>query len=311
MKAFGIELLPPHLAKSDVDFKIEGDNIRYGLSAIKGISEKTLKNVIAFRSNFTNKMECFDAAKEAKINIGALSAMIQAGALDGFGKSRSKLALEAQTYNILTDREKNMIRQMFANGETDILDNIKKLSDATDGDFIIKPSRFETIKKKYEPYKKIYLLNSRNEDLANFWYEYTLLGNPYSQSLNKIYREKNPSFNSIIDIKSKKEGDKVMVVGVVQEVTKRTSQRGNKYVKVIISDETSEVAAMVFDSNRNKIQEMMDKNGGKLPEENDIVVISGAVKGPDAIYINDLGIQSNKIYCKLKDLKDSKETLEN
>ena len=311
MKAFGIELLPPHLAKSDVDFKIEGDNIRYGLSAIKGISEKTLKNVIAFRSNFTNKIECFDAAKEAKINIGALSAMIQAGALDGFGKSRSKLALEAQTYNILTDREKNMIRQMFANGETDILDNIKKLSDATDGDFIIKPSRFETIKKKYEPYKKIYLLNSRNEDLANFWYEYTLLGNPYSQSLNKIYREKNPSFNSIIDIKSKKEGDKVMVVGVVQEVTKRISQRGNKYVKVMISDETSEVAAMVFDSNRNKIQEMMDKNGGKLPEENDIVVISGAVKGPDAIYINDLGIQSNKIYCKLKDLKDSKETLEN
>jgi DNA polymerase III alpha subunit len=102
-----------------------------------------------------------------------------------------------------------------------------------------------------------------------------------------------------------------MVVGVVQEVTKRTSQRGNKYVKVMISDETSEVAAMVFDSNRNKIQEMMDKNGGKLPEENDIVVISGAVKGPDAIYINDLGIQSNKIYCKLKDLKDSKETLEN
>jgi len=203
-----------------------------------------------------------------------------------------------------------MIRQMFANGETDILDNIKKLSDATAGDFIIKPSRFETIKKKYEPYKKIFLLNSRNEDLANFWYEYTLLGNPYSQSLNKIYREKNPSFNSIIDIKSKKEGDKVMVVGIVQEVTKRTSQRGNKYVKVIISDETSEVAAMVFDSNRGKIQDMMDKNGGKLPEENDIVVISGAVKGPDAIYINDLGIQSNKIYCKLKDLKDSKESLE-
>lgn len=311
MKAFGIELLPPHLAKSDVDFKIEGDNIRYGLSAIKGISEKTLKNVIAFRSNFTNKLECFDAAKEAKINIGALSAMIQAGALDGFGKSRSKLTLEAQTYNILTEREKNMIRQMFSGGETDILDCIKKLSDATEGDFIIKPSRFETIKKKYEPYKQIYLLNSRNEDLANFWYEYTLLGNPYSQSLNKIYRERNPAFNSIIDIKGKTEGDKVMVVGVVQEVAKRTSQRGNKYVKVIISDETSEVAAMVFDSNRNKIQEMMDKNGGRLPEENDIVVISGAVKGPDAIYINDLGIQSNKIYCKLKDLKDSKETLEN
>lgn len=313
MKAFGIELLPPHLAKSDVDFKIEGENIRFGLSAIKGVKDKALRNIIAFRSNFKNKIECFDAAKEAKVNIGVLSAIIQAGALEGFGKSRSRLVLEALTYNILTDREKNMMRQLFESGETDILNGIKFLTENLDdnGKPKIKPSRFETIKKKYEPYKKIYTLNSRNEDLANFWYEYALLGNPYSQSLHLIYRAKNPKFTPILDTKSKKEGDRVMVVGIVQDIVKKTSAKGNKYVKMTISDETGVTSAMIFDGKRSLIEDIASQNGGRLPEENDIVIISGSVKGTDALYVNDLGIQSSKIYCKLHDLKDLKESDEN
>ncbi len=312
MKAFGIELLPPHLAKSDVDFKIEGNDIRFGLSAIKGVKDKALKNIISFRSNFKNKIECFDAAKDAKVNVGVLSAIIQAGALEGFGKSRSRLVLEALTYNILTEREKNMMRQLFENGETDILNGIKQLTESKDENAkpSIKPSRFDTIKRKYDPYKKIYLLNSRNEELANFWYEYTLLGNPYSQSLHMIYRSKNPKFNPILDLKNKKDGEKVMIVGVVQDVTKKTSAKGNKYVKMTVSDETGATSAMIFDGKRDLIETIAEQNGGKLPVENDIVIISGSVKGSDAIYVNDLGIQSNKIYCKLRDLKDCDENLE-
>ncbi len=311
MKAFGIELLPPHLIKSDVDFKIEGDNIRYGLSAIKGVSEKTIKSITSFRSNFSSKIECFDAAREAKVNIGALSAMIQAGTLDGFGTSRSRLVLEAQTYNILTDKEKNSVRFLFENGESDILNAIKKLSETDnaliDKKMLIKESRFCTIKKKYEPYKKIYLLNSRNEDLANFWYEYTLLGNPHSQSLHKIYRVKNPKFNSISDLKNKRDGEKIMLVGIIQESEKRTSAKGNKYIKMMITDETGSINAMIFDGKSGLIDQIIESNSGKLPSENDIVIINGALKGNDAIYVNELGIQSNKIYCKLKDLKDCDE----
>lgn len=313
MKAFGIELLPPHLAKSDVDFKVEGKNIRFGLSAIKGVKDKALKNIISFRSNFKNKIECFDAAKEAKVNVGVLSAIIQAGALEGFGKSRSRLVLEALTYNILTDREKNMMRQLFEAGETDILNGIKKLTESQgeDGKARIKESRFGTIKRKYDPYKKIYLLNSRNEDLANFWYEYTLLGNPYSQSLHLIYRSKNPKFAPLIDVKNKKDGEKVMIVGIVQDIVKKTSAKGNKYVKMTISDDTGVTSAMIFDGKRGLIETVAEQNGGRLPVENDIVIISGSVKGADALYVNELGIQSNKIYCKLHDLKDCDENIDN
>ena len=38
MLALGVELMPPSLTKSEIDFSIVGKNIRFGLSSIKGIS---------------------------------------------------------------------------------------------------------------------------------------------------------------------------------------------------------------------------------------------------------------------------------
>ena len=46
---FDIKLLPPDLNKSDIDFKIEGNNIRYGLNSIKGVSTKVLEALLEFR----------------------------------------------------------------------------------------------------------------------------------------------------------------------------------------------------------------------------------------------------------------------
>ena len=57
MKHFGIKLLPPDLAKSQEDFEIEGNNIRYGLSAIKGISKKVIEKMINFRGTYNSKID--------------------------------------------------------------------------------------------------------------------------------------------------------------------------------------------------------------------------------------------------------------
>ena len=42
---FEIELLPPHIIKSDMDFSAEGKDIRFGLLSIKGISEKSIERI--------------------------------------------------------------------------------------------------------------------------------------------------------------------------------------------------------------------------------------------------------------------------
>ena len=107
---FDIELLSPDLAKSDFDFSIEGKDIRFGLNSIKGVSEKSLEALKNFRETTTpTKFDIFIAAKQAGINIGLLSSLIQAGTLGSYTNKRSRLVLEAQAFNLLTDKEKRFV----------------------------------------------------------------------------------------------------------------------------------------------------------------------------------------------------------
>ena len=150
------------------------------------------------------------SAKQAKISIGVLSALIQAGALESLNtKTRSRLVLEAQTWNILKDKEKILVKQLIEQKRfEDVLTAVKALNTEIKDDkgkFIIKDSRFSTIKRDYERFKTIYLLNSRNEKLANFFYEKELLGMPYSESLSCIFKQKNDNIQSIEECNQTKE----------------------------------------------------------------------------------------------------------
>lgn len=316
LATLGHTLLPPSLLKSDFGFKIEDNNIRFALGAIKGIEKATLDKLVNFRKEYSSKIEMFLAAKEAGIGIGVLSSLIQSGAMDNFQESgRSKLVLELQTWNILTPREKVFIKQLFETGEhgTSILSIIKKcVEEIKDekGKPLIKESRFNTIKRDYEKYKLIYQQNSKNENLAAFWYEYKNLGLSYSQKLADIYQQSHPDIQSIAQVNEENEGEYVLFVGIVQEVYNRRAKNGNPYVRMVITDQDSSITALIFSGGKeNGIEKCKDNNDGKLPKEDDIVLISGK-KTKDAVFVSDLGIQSNKIYMKLQDLKDKKSKKE-
>jgi DNA polymerase-3 subunit alpha len=313
MEAFGLKLLPPDLMKSDFDFSIQEKGIRYGLSAIKGISSKVITKLVKFRNQeHDNKIELFMAAKQAGISIGVLSALIQAGAVSQYSPKRSRLVLEAQTWNILTDKEKVKAKEIFdSNISKDILDIVLKMSGELKDDKnkpLIKKSRFETIKKKYDPYKQIYQLNTRNEELASYVYEKELLGFPYSESLAAIFQRKDKKIKTIKECNEGKEGGEFYFVGEVSESIKRVSKNQNPYLKVTLSDETGQAHAMMFDSQwRKKIEECMDLNNGELPKEKDIVVVKGKKKEDNTYFCDIIAIQSAKIFMKLRELKDVEE----
>lgn len=315
LSTLGHTLLPPDLLKSDIGFKVEGNNIRFALGAIKGIQSVTLDKLVNFRQDFSSKLQMILAAKEAGIDIGVLSSLIQSGAMDNFHESsRSKLVLEVQTWNLLTPREKVLVKQLFDSklyGEN-ILVLIKlcveELKDEK-GKPLIKESRFNTIKKgKFAKYKEIYLQNSKNERLASFWYEYKNLGLSYSQKLAEIYQETHPDILSIVDVNETEENEQVLFVGIVQDVFNKKAKNGNPYVKLTVTDQDSSITALIFSGGREDgIEKCKNNNGGKLPKVDDIVLITGK-KSKDAVFVYDLGIQSNKIYMKLAEMKDTTKT---
>jgi DNA polymerase III alpha subunit len=279
--------------------------------SVKGISDKSIEKVNKFRNAYANKFEIFEAAQQAKLPIGILSALIQAGALEGFKEARSMVVLEAQLWNILTVRERKYAFQLGEKHEFNLVNVIKSLNTFTDdkGKPVIKDSRMETIKRKYEPYKKIYLLNSKSEEFANWFYENRLLGYTVGKKLRDIFIEKCPDLDFIRTIADYKPKTEVYFIGRIKESKSGVSKNKNKYIRFTISDETGDMTVLItnYVGKRDgklvdKIGDCIERNGGKLPAEENIVIVKGQ-KTEDAVFAEIVAVQNQKIYTKLSELK--------
>lgn len=301
---FGIKLLPPDLSKSQMSFSIEGNNIRYGLNAIKGISEKSLNSLIEFRGfTFNNIYDVFMTAKECGINIGVLCSLIQAGALDSMTDSRNKTILHACSFNLLTDRAKRNIIKLGERFNYDVLKTIyacaKEGIVGDDNKKIFTESTFETFKRNYEKYKKVYDLNSKYPEFANWYFENKILGYSHSGKLKNIFVNRN--ITDIIEVKRAENDNLINICGTITDVASGISANGNSYMRVQISDETDNITCLLMNNRRaNKLDEFLASN--QMPEKNNIVVCSGR-KLNDAIFIDTLSVLDKLIYIKLSELK--------
>lgn len=309
--SFNIKLLAPHLLKSDIDFTIEGNDIRFGLSAIKGISNNTIDKLKAFKKDYEtkieNKFQLFEAASQAGLSIGIVGALIQAGALEGYETSRSRLVLEAQFWNLLKEKEKLLIMDLAPKYGYDPLKIIVELVGKLDekGKEIIKAKRFETIKRHYEPYKAIYLQNHKNEKFASWFYEKTLLGYSYSYTLTGIFSEYCRDLKSLREISTEVPDLFVRSVCVVDDIYSGTSKKGNKFISMEISDETKKYKLKMFGKS---IEDCKELNNG-LPKEGNIIIFNGKTKD-GCVFANNISIQDNKIYMKLRDIKDKNKNVD-
>ena len=299
---FNIKLLRPHLIKSKMDFSIEGENIRFGLLSIKGISDKSIEKLNDFRTEFTNKFEIFQSASDCGIGLGILSCLIQAGALDGFKNSRTRTVLEAQIWSILTLREKKWCHKLKEDYEYDLIKILKQLKAHKDekGKLVIKESRFETILKKQKPYEDIYRQNRKNEEFANWYYENTLLGYTYGKSLKDIFITKDPGIVNIAEMQALGMNVKAKMVATVTESRLSKSKNGNDYLRLNLDDESGDSTVLIFS---DKIRTgCRDLNNDEIPEKGSIVMVKGLTK-EDCIFADYIVIQSWNIYMKLADLR--------
>lgn len=311
---FGIKLLPPDLLKSKIEFSLEGRDIRFGLSGIKGISEATIDKLKQFQHKFQNKFEVFEAASNSGLSIGVFSALIQSGCLDETlqASNRALLTLEAQFWNLLNIKEKTWAIRIGQKHNYALMSVFKELRTLVDDKSkpVIRESRLETIRKKFEPLKAVYDMNRQHDKLARYFYEKTLLGYNYSVILREIFDE--PYLIPIAEVKSAEEKDLVKFVAYVADKTYegKTKANGTKYIRLQLADETGSLPCFLFDnSEKSRILEMKTTYG-RIPQENDIVFAVGKKNG-DAIFLEKLSIQTTKIYTKYKETLSDKKPITN
>lgn len=307
LASFRITLLGPDILKSDIKFQIENGNcIRYALDSIRNISDKTIDKLKDFRHEYENKFQIMLAAKEAGLNIGALSSITQSGCLDSYlsGTTRSRMVMEINVFNLLTSREKKKVVEFAPQFNYDLFNTIKHIKTIKNekGKPFFKDSRLNTIRERLKKYKDIYDKNSKNEKLANYFYELNNLGFTYSDTLSNILRDYYPDLMDISKAKNLLEDEKVIICGNINTVKYwKSKEKKTNCCKVNISDGTDSIDVMCFN---DKIEEMELSNGGKF-EEGWLVCVEGRKKN-DAVFGNKIINQAIRIYTKLADLKNEK-----
>jgi DNA polymerase-3 subunit alpha len=108
-KRMGISIKLPHINDSDIDFKIEGKGIRFGLSAIKFISDKIGERYMAARPFSSYKeLEEFTFTKGNGVNSRALQALRVIGAATFNDNPRNDQEIKENLYEYLNLPEFNI-----------------------------------------------------------------------------------------------------------------------------------------------------------------------------------------------------------
>ena len=112
-----IQVLPPHVNESRRGFTVAGDNIRFGLLAVKNLGRGFLQSLVRERENqgpFTSFYDFCRRMYDSEMNRRALESLIKCGALDGLGNNRREMLTSVNTVmdSLDADRRRNLDGQL-------------------------------------------------------------------------------------------------------------------------------------------------------------------------------------------------------
>lgn len=113
----GIRVLPPDINSSEDGFSVFGEDIRFGLAAIKNVGRAFMRQLVEERKAngpYTSLLDFCQRLYDRELNRRALESLIQAGAFDSMGFHRSQLlkVFERVVDAVANERKKNVEGQL-------------------------------------------------------------------------------------------------------------------------------------------------------------------------------------------------------
>lgn len=129
-RSMGITILPPDINQGESGFSVNGNSIRYALTAIKSVGRPVIDAVVNERKErgaYTNLQDFITRMADKDINKKAIENFIKAGAFDSLGGTRKQFmsAYVQIMDHIVHDRKNNMAGQISL---FDIVDESEKSS---------------------------------------------------------------------------------------------------------------------------------------------------------------------------------------
>lgn len=116
-RTMGIQILPPDINRGESGFYVDGKNIRYALTAIKGVGRPAIEAIVrerAERGEYRDLKDFILRTLDSEVNKRVIESLIKAGALDALGGTRKQfMYVYLQIIdNATKERKNNLVGQM-------------------------------------------------------------------------------------------------------------------------------------------------------------------------------------------------------
>ena len=237
--ALGIEVLKPDINKSFGKFSVEGNNIRFGLAAVKNVGVNIINNIIDERESngtFTDFVDLVKRLDSKDTNKRVLESLIKCGAFDNISQNRASLmaGYESLLESISMDRKKNI------QGQISLFDAFGTSNETEQfQDIYTMPKR--------EEYEERERLNLEKEVLGMY-----VSGHPLSQYKEDLERKTSIDNGKLNSLKEDEEAffslddREVIMGGMVVNKTIKTTKRNDIMAFIELEDLYGTIEVIVF-----------------------------------------------------------------
>ncbi|QNS01945.1 MAG: DNA polymerase III subunit alpha [Buchnera aphidicola (Pentalonia nigronervosa)] len=241
-RRMGIRIIPPNINFSKYEFYVNSKNhIVYGIGAIKGIGETSIKHFIEERDRNGNFQDLFDFCMRTnpnKITRRVLEKLIMSGSFDCFSKNRNYL-LQSIEYAMKSSKEYIKIK-MFQ-----------------------KDSLFGTFRDELNQVKKNNVFNISYSNQNRLEQEcqvlgFYLTGHPIDKYVKEIKKFKNGI--TLSEVARLKKDKLVLTAGVVIFVKIKITKNKDRMAILVLDDKTYRLEIVVFSKLFNFYKDFLQVN---------------------------------------------------
>jgi len=237
-RQLGIKILPPDVNESDVDFTVTNDGIRFGMSAIKGVGETAVENILRAKKELKKFSNIFEFVKNVDlrlVNKRTLEGLICAGAFDSLNKNRASLFASVERLIIFGQS----VQEHYSRNQSGLFGGASKNDEHI---------KFPPLDDKLHWSQRETL--AREKSVLGFY----VSGHPLQQYEIEANNFSTAKFS---DVSSAQNGTTIRVCGIIVDIKKKIDKKGGQMAFMTLEDFSGKGECIVFSKTYEKVSQFI------------------------------------------------------
>lgn len=259
---FNVDIMPPNINHSGMNFTVDKDKVLFGLSAIGGIGESLSKQIIEERENNGIYKSFNDLIQRLSLGKASVIALIKSGAIPCKNKREKLISYLKSGYQPLKFSEVQSL-PTYKKLEEDWNIDLKKYVIPSSGKRIVYDkeallTEYNRLKKiQFEENQKVRFQkyiddNKKYLEDEQFWEFQTL----------QVFINDNPfdaAYTFLTPFEDVPDGEKCTLVGIIAKVQKKKDKNGKQFAYINIYSSFGLVEGIVWHSQLKEYEDLVKK----------------------------------------------------